>query len=133
MDNKMEIGTKIKKIRELRNFTQAYMAEQLGIAQESYSRLEANKSPMNLDRLAKIAEILKTDMIDLLKFDEKVVFQNIVNHHSTPNFIQNHNELTNELYECMIQKHEAEKELLERIIQQQKEEIAFLRNLLNNK
>ena len=121
MNNKMEIGTKIKKIRELRNFTQAYMADQLGIAQESYSRLEANKSPINLDRLAKIAEILKTDMLDLLKFDENVIFQNIVNHQQANNsFIQNHNHETKEFYERIIKTLEAEVVFLRALLQEKK-------------
>lgn len=34
------IGNKIKNIRELKNFTQEYMAEKLDISQAAYSKLE---------------------------------------------------------------------------------------------
>jgi transcriptional regulator with XRE-family HTH domain len=40
----MELGTKIKKIRELRNLTQEYLADQLGISQPAYSKLELHIS-----------------------------------------------------------------------------------------
>jgi transcriptional regulator with XRE-family HTH domain len=116
----MDLGTKIKKVRELRNFTQEHMARELGITQESYSRIESNKSPITIERLMKISEVLKTDMMELLKFDEKVIFQNIVNHQqANNNFIQHHNEVTKEFYE--------------RIIQELKDEIIFLRGLLQDK
>ena len=34
------IGYKIKNIRELKNFTQEYMAEKLDISQAAYSKME---------------------------------------------------------------------------------------------
>ncbi|MCB0516828.1 MAG: helix-turn-helix transcriptional regulator [Bacteroidetes bacterium] len=36
----MPIGIKIRKWRELRNYSQTYMAQELGISQKSYSKLE---------------------------------------------------------------------------------------------
>ncbi|WP_082189568.1 helix-turn-helix domain-containing protein [Lentimicrobium saccharophilum] len=40
----MQIGQKIRKVRELRNFTQEFMAKSLGITQGAYSRIRANAS-----------------------------------------------------------------------------------------
>lgn len=70
----MQIGHKVKKVRELRNFTQEYMADRLGIAQMSYSRLENGQTKMDLNRLQQIAQILEVDPFALMSFDENYVF-----------------------------------------------------------
>lgn len=70
----MEIGYKIKKIREIRNYSQEYMAERLGISQVAYSRLETGKTKFDLNRMQDIASILEIDPVFLLTFDESVVF-----------------------------------------------------------
>ncbi len=70
------IGTKIRKIRELKNYTQAYMAEQLGIAQNSYSRYENPDTDLKPDLLQQIADILEVTPEQIAGFDEKVVLNN---------------------------------------------------------
>ncbi len=72
----MEIGTKIKKVRELRNYTQEYMADRLNISQSTYSRFEKDDSDLTLSQLNKIAEVLEVKPNDLISFDEKYVFNN---------------------------------------------------------
>ena len=72
----MEIGYKIKKIRELRNYSQEYIAERLGISQVSYSRVETGQTKMDLNRLQDIAKVLDIDPIFLLTFDDSVIFNN---------------------------------------------------------
>lgn len=52
------IGTRIKRFRELKNFTQEHIAEKLGISQNSYSRLENETVKISTDRLKEIAQIL---------------------------------------------------------------------------
>jgi len=74
----MEIGVKVKRIREIRNYSQEYMAEKLGISQEAYSRLETGKTKMDLQRMNNIASILEIDPIILLSFDEGTVFNNCI-------------------------------------------------------
>ena len=71
MDN---TGRKIRKLRELRNFTQKYMAERLGITQSNYARIENNKINLTESRLKKIAEILGTDKESIHGFDESYMF-----------------------------------------------------------
>lgn len=72
----MEIGQKIKKIRELRNYSQEYLAERLGISQVSYSRIENGQTRLDLQRMKQIAEVLEVDPVMLLSFDESFVFNN---------------------------------------------------------
>ena len=44
------IGTKIKNIRELRNYTQDYMAEKLGITQAGYSKIERGETDVTYSK-----------------------------------------------------------------------------------
>ena len=70
------IGIKIRKIRELKNYTQEYMAQQLGLAQNSYSRYENPDTDVKPDMLKQIAEILEVTPEQIEGFDEKVIFNN---------------------------------------------------------
>lgn len=68
------IGQKIKKVRELRNYTQEYMAEKLGLSQNGYGKMEREDSDISVTRLTQIAEILEVNLLDLLTFDENKLF-----------------------------------------------------------
>ncbi|NOU47243.1 MAG: helix-turn-helix transcriptional regulator [Bacteroidales bacterium] len=70
----MNIGLKIKEIRELRNFTQEHMAERLGISQVSYSRIENEQTKLDLKRFHDIARILEIDPSLILNFDKSKIF-----------------------------------------------------------
>lgn len=72
----MEIGTKIKKVRELKNLTQGYMSEKLGVSQSTYSRYESIDSDLSLSQLNEIANIFEMRAEDILAFDEKYVLNN---------------------------------------------------------
>ena len=63
---KMNIGDNIKKIRELKNYSQEYLAQELGISQPAYARIESGTSIPKIDRLQHIAEILEVDISTLL-------------------------------------------------------------------
>lgn len=72
----MEIGIKIKKVRELRNYTQDYMAEKLNVSQSTYSRFEKDEGDLTISQLHKIAEVLDVKVNDLIAFDDKYVLNN---------------------------------------------------------
>jgi transcriptional regulator with XRE-family HTH domain len=56
------MGSNIKQIRELRNYSQEYAAQELGISQSTYARIESGAIISKIDRLQRIAEILKIDI-----------------------------------------------------------------------
>ena len=58
---------RIRSIREAKGYTQEYMAEMLDICQSTYANLESGKSSMSIERLIAIAEILETDLFDLVE------------------------------------------------------------------
>ena len=70
----MKIGTKIKQLRELKNYTQAYMAHSLNMSLNGYGRLERDEVDMTLQRLERIAKLLDIDLLQVLCFDATVVF-----------------------------------------------------------
>ena len=73
----LKVGEKIKKVRELRGYTQEHMAHSLGITQAAYSKLEKDENRINLDRLEEVAKLLEMEVADILTFDEKKVFHSI--------------------------------------------------------
>ena len=62
----MNIGNNIKQIRELKNYTQDYVASELGVSQSTYARIEKGTIVPKIDKLQRIAEILEVDMSTLL-------------------------------------------------------------------
>lgn len=73
------IGWKIKKIRELRNISQSYMAEKLSISQKAYSKIENCEIKLTEDRLNLISKILDVDKDDIINFNERNIFNSYNN------------------------------------------------------
>ncbi len=112
----MEIGTQIKKIRELKNFTQEYMAEQLNISQSAYAKMEKDDSDLTISKIKKIAEILNIKVEDLINFNDKYIFNN-------------YSKTENGFY--INQASPTEKELYQNHIQSLEKENSFLKELIN--
>lgn len=68
------IGERIKKAREIKGYSQEYLAEELKISQSAYSDLENNKTKISLQHLERIARVLETDIIELLSKGEPLTF-----------------------------------------------------------
>lgn len=75
-----KIPNRIKKTRELKNWTQEYMAERLGISQNTYSRIETKASKISVDRLLEIAQILEVPIDFLMNTNSPIL--NISNNHN---------------------------------------------------
>ena len=91
--NTMSIGSKIKQLRELRNFTQAHMAERLNMSVGGYCKIEKDQTDVSLSKIEQIAAILETDLGTLLNFDSKQVFNQYNNYNSV---------ITGHIHEQMI-------------------------------
>lgn len=81
----MSIGNNIKKMRELKNYTQAYMASQLDLSIGGYGKIERDETDVTLSRLNEIAKVLGTSLATLLEFNTS----NIFNHYDNKNILQN--------------------------------------------
>ncbi|MBP6323393.1 MAG: helix-turn-helix transcriptional regulator [Chitinophagales bacterium] len=94
------IGEKIKKIRELRNYTQEYVARELEMSLANYSKIERDEIQLTIDRLEKIAVVFQLNSyLDILTFDEKIFF-NIHNNHN--GYIHNNYTTTDEIMSRLL-------------------------------
>ena len=60
------IARNIRQIRELKGFSQDYMALQLEITQPAYHKIENGETVLKIDRLQQIADILGVDVAALM-------------------------------------------------------------------
>ena len=107
---------KLKQIRELKNFTQEYVATHLGLTTRAYSKIESGETQLTINRLNEISSILGVEPMEVLGFDDKQVFNNCkqegnigINHINIP--------------EKLIQQYEKTIQVLE-------DEVALLRSLV---
>ncbi len=114
----MLLGQKIKKLRELQNLTQDYVAQQLGVTQSAYSKIENDEVDVSYSKLELIAKALDIKPEDIITFNEHIVFN--VMHNKTGNGMIVH------------QASAIEKKLYEDIIEQLKKENAHLKSILDN-
>ena len=67
----------IRGIREDKHFTQADMAEKLGLSITGYAKIERGQSQINIERLQQISKVLEVSIAELIPFgDDGVVFFN---------------------------------------------------------
>jgi transcriptional regulator with XRE-family HTH domain len=70
----IKIGEKIKKLRDLREYSQEYMAQKLKLSVNGYGKIERDETDISLKRLEEIAAVLEVDIFRILTFDEKQIF-----------------------------------------------------------
>lgn len=72
----MEIGTRIRKIREIKGLSQENVAAELDMSVTGYGKIERNEVSVNIDKLSKIGKVLQLSIEDIIGFDENVAFNN---------------------------------------------------------
>lgn len=60
------VAANIRKQREIKNYTQEYLAAKLKISQNAYSKIELGYTKITLERLFQIADILETTISGLI-------------------------------------------------------------------
>jgi transcriptional regulator with XRE-family HTH domain len=101
----MHIGQKIKKLRELKNLTQTHLAQELGVTQSAYSKIELGESEVTYSKLEKISEVLGMKPEEVISFNESMVFNVMHNNNGHNGFVINNNNITDNervLYENQI-------------------------------
>jgi transcriptional regulator with XRE-family HTH domain len=111
----MHIGDKIKKLRELKNYTQQYMAQELDLSISGYGKIERNGTDISISRLQQIAVILGIDIQTILNFDDRTIFNG---------------SQENEKIELNVQNNSNRNHVLERLIDKYKEENSYLKELV---
>lgn len=89
--NEFTILKNIKKIREIKNFRQDFIAQELDLSTRAYTKVETGETDLTFKRFFKIASILEIKPEELLGFDYKSIFNNCEKsgNHNTYNFDQN--------------------------------------------
>ncbi len=111
-----DIGVKIRQLRELKGFSQEFMAQSLSISQRSYSKLERNEVKLDWEKIREISSVLEIEPMDLINFDENLIFNNCT---QSGKFSAETNNITN-VSEKLIEQYEKR-------IKQLEEEVQFLR------
>lgn len=70
----MRTHEKIRKLREAKSLTQEYMAHELNISPKTYSRIENGESPLKVEQLLKISELLEVTVQDLISSDPVSIY-----------------------------------------------------------
>jgi len=63
------VAAAIRNRREMRNYTQEYLAFKLHISQNAYSKIELGYTKITLERLFQIADILEFDVVEFINAD----------------------------------------------------------------
>lgn len=61
------LGSRIKALRNAKNFTQEQVAAQIGVSRQKYARIESGVNHITLDILSKVAEVLDVTVGDITK------------------------------------------------------------------
>lgn len=69
------IGEKIRKIRNLRGYSQEYMGARLKMSQNNYSRIELDQINLTLNTLTEIASVLDIGVQEIMSFNETNLFK----------------------------------------------------------
>ena len=102
----MNIGNKIREQRVLKGYSQEYLANKLGISQNSIHKLESGKKIPNINEIYKFSEILEVPINELLDIPIKQDFKDCIqsgnnyctiNHNFPKEFIEILSEILNYL------------------------------------
>jgi transcriptional regulator with XRE-family HTH domain len=73
------IGSKIRKVREIKGISQQYLADKIGVSQVAVSKIEKGEIKVDDKLLENIANALEVDKETILNFSDNYVFNNCSN------------------------------------------------------
>jgi transcriptional regulator with XRE-family HTH domain len=71
---KSKVYLNIRKIRELKNLTREYVAEELNMSMSGYGKIERGEVDLTVSKLIEIAKVLDVSTEFIFKFDVSVFF-----------------------------------------------------------
>ncbi|HEY9005819.1 MAG TPA: helix-turn-helix domain-containing protein [Ohtaekwangia sp.] len=117
-------------LREANGYTQEYIASELGINQNTYSKLESGQTRLTVDRVKKLAELYKIAPEYFLSDGLPIINYNSgPNSHSNSGVIENYNERGDGRIHDLFLQLLSEKD---RIIEEKNETILLLKSELSN-
>lgn len=122
------IGRKISRIRELRGMKQEALAEALNISQQAVSKIEQSEE-IEEDKLEQIAKVLGVSSEVIKNYSDEAIFNIIGNTYHDNSSSLNYGCTFNPL-DKLLEAHEENKKLYERLLQAENEKIEYLEKLL---
>lgn len=123
------IGRKISRIRELRGMKQETLAEELGISQQAVSNIE-NSEKVDDVKLEEIAKALGVTKEGIENFSEEAILNIIGNTYHVDNSSAVNYGCTFNPLDKLMEAHEENKKLYERLVQAEKDKVAYLEKLI---
>jgi transcriptional regulator with XRE-family HTH domain len=118
----LEIGNNIRRIREIKNYTQEAVADKVGMSVSAYGDIERGKSDVNFGRLSEIAAALEVKPEEIVNFSSNVYNTTNNNHDGS---VVNGGGSGPSTYNITI-----DKAVFDKMMKDKDEEIAFLREQL---
>jgi len=126
--NKVHIGRKISRIREIRGIKQDYLANELGVSQQTISKIEQSEEVED-STLEKIAAVLGVSTEAIKNFNEESILSIISN-----TFTSNDNSTINAInIQCSFNPLDKVVELYERLLQSEREKLELVKGVNNEK
>ena len=127
-NTRMHLGRKISRLRELRGMKQDTLALELGISQQSVSKLEQSEV-IEDSTLEKIALVLGIPADSIRNFDEEKMIYNIQNNYENSNNSGANigYQVTFNPLEKVIELYEENRKLYEKLLASEKEKVELLR------
>ena len=123
------IGRKISRIRELRDMKQEALALALGTNQQAISIME-NSETIEEEKLIEVAKALGVTVEAIKNFSEEAVLNIIGNTYHVDNSSAVNYGCTFNPMDKLIEAYEENKKLYERLLQAEKDKVAYLEKLL---
>jgi len=130
----MKINEKIKRIRELKGWSQEQMAEKLNMSISGYANIERGETNVQFSRLEQISKILEIKLSELIDLDEKNIQifllqgnGNIENHLITIQSSDTHLKHELEKAHLLLQERNKEINYLKQQVEHLKELLALLK------
>lgn len=115
----MNIGENIRKLRELKNYSQDYMANELDMVQKTYSNIETAGNKITVETILRVAKVLEISYTKIFELNTEAILNNSnqsggLNQLNTAPTMNNIYDKNSELYEKLL----AEKDLRIEILEQ---------------
>ena len=72
----IKIGSKIKKLRELKGVSRQFIADNVGMSLKTYGNIENDLTSPDINTLEKIADTIDVSIYKIFDFDEKITLNN---------------------------------------------------------
>jgi len=131
----MQTHEKLREIRQRHHLTQEKFAEKIGLALNTYGKIERGETDIKTAKLKKIAKIMNIDPKELIDSNENTIlnFAEKCNHnnHFQCHIVLSETQCAHELEKAQLIIEQKDKELA--LMKQQIEDLRAMLNLMKNK